>query len=97
MKIDSELAGGSNPGDPLAKSKVLCCFATYNHELNNLFIVSISILVTRVRSQGYVTVSFNVVLKDMKKLGYEVCPSEAAQFADSSVPALDIVPEKEAS
>ena len=32
--------------------------------------------VTRVRSQGYVTVTFNVVMKDMKKLGYDVTPSD---------------------
>ncbi|XP_013388568.1 B9 domain-containing protein 1 [Lingula anatina] len=32
--------------------------------------------VTRVRSQGYVTVSFSVVMKDMKKLGYDVTPSD---------------------
>merc|ERR1711976_180838 len=30
--------------------------------------------VTRMRSQGYVTVSFNVVMKDMKKLGYDMTP-----------------------
>ncbi|KAJ8318651.1 hypothetical protein KUTeg_003742 [Tegillarca granosa] len=34
--------------------------------------------VTRVRSQGFVTVSFNVVMKDMKKLGYDVIPSEVS-------------------
>ncbi|KAK3579235.1 hypothetical protein CHS0354_033306 [Potamilus streckersoni] len=32
--------------------------------------------VTRVRSQGFVSVSFNVVMKDMKKLGYDVLPSD---------------------
>ncbi|XP_074866988.1 B9 domain-containing protein 1 isoform X2 [Carettochelys insculpta] len=32
--------------------------------------------VTTVRSQGFVTISFNVVTKDMKKLGYDVSPSE---------------------
>lgn len=32
--------------------------------------------VTRVRSQGFVTISFNIMTKDMKKLGYEVCPSD---------------------
>ncbi|XP_040431057.1 B9 domain-containing protein 1 isoform X1 [Cygnus olor] len=32
--------------------------------------------VTRVRSQGFVTISFNVVTKDMKKLGYDVSPSD---------------------
>ena len=31
---------------------------------------------TRVRSQGFVTVSFNVVMKDMKKLGYDIQPSD---------------------
>ncbi|KFO77134.1 B9 domain-containing protein 1, partial [Cuculus canorus] len=31
--------------------------------------------VTRVRSQGFMTISFNVVTKDLKKLGYDVCPS----------------------
>ncbi|XP_033736910.1 B9 domain-containing protein 1-like [Pecten maximus] len=34
--------------------------------------------VTRVRSQGFVTVSFNIVSKDMKKLGYDVIPSEVS-------------------
>lgn len=34
------------------------------------------LLVTRVRSQGFVTISFNVVTKDMKKLGYDVSPSD---------------------
>lgn len=30
--------------------------------------------VTRVRSQGFVTLLFNVVTKDMKKLGYDTGP-----------------------
>lgn len=34
--------------------------------------------VTRVRSQGFVTVSFNVIMKDMKKLGYDVLPSDVS-------------------
>ena len=33
-------------------------------------------VVTRVRSQGFATISFNVVTKDMKKLGYDVLPSD---------------------
>lgn len=33
-------------------------------------------LVTRVRSQGFVTISFNVVTKDIKKLGYDVSPTD---------------------
>nr|XP_033770671.1 B9 domain-containing protein 1 isoform X2 [Geotrypetes seraphini]XP_033770672.1 B9 domain-containing protein 1 isoform X2 [Geotrypetes seraphini] len=32
--------------------------------------------VTRVRSQGFVTISFNVVSKDMKKLGYDTSPAD---------------------
>ena len=34
--------------------------------------------VTRVRSQGFTWVTFNVVMKDMKKMGYDVQPSDAA-------------------
>ena len=41
----------------------------------NFIVVS---AVTRVRSQGYVTLTFNVVMKDMKKLGYDVTPSDVA-------------------
>ncbi|XP_063270157.1 B9 domain-containing protein 1 isoform X1 [Prinia subflava] len=32
--------------------------------------------VTRVRSQGFVTVSFNVMTKDLHKLGYDVPPAQ---------------------
>lgn len=31
---------------------------------------------TRVRSQGFVTVVFNVVTKDMRKLGYDTGPTD---------------------
>jgi len=34
--------------------------------------------VTRVRSQGFTWVTFNVVMKDMKKMGYDVQPSDVA-------------------
>ncbi|KAK5856525.1 hypothetical protein PBY51_008114 [Eleginops maclovinus] len=34
--------------------------------------------VTRVRSQGFVTVSFHIITKDMKKLGYDTGPSNTA-------------------
>ncbi|XP_031717962.1 B9 domain-containing protein 1 [Anarrhichthys ocellatus] len=34
--------------------------------------------VTRVRSQGFVTVSFHIITKDMKKLGYDTGPSSSA-------------------
>ncbi|KFR08075.1 B9 domain-containing protein 1, partial [Opisthocomus hoazin] len=37
--------------------------------------------VTRVRSQGFVTISFNVVTKDMKKLGYDVSPSDVQNLS----------------
>ncbi|KAF3846646.1 hypothetical protein F7725_003724 [Dissostichus mawsoni] len=34
--------------------------------------------VTRVRSQGFVTVSFHIITKDMRKLGYDTGPSNTA-------------------
>ncbi|XP_026877994.2 B9 domain-containing protein 1 [Electrophorus electricus] len=34
--------------------------------------------VTRVRSQGFVTLQFNIVTKDMKKLGYDTTSTEQA-------------------
>ncbi|XP_064603683.1 B9 domain-containing protein 1-like [Liolophura sinensis] len=45
--------------------------------------------VTRVRSQGHVIVSFNVVTKDMKKLGYDVLP---ADISNTSLPDTVGVP-----
>ncbi|XP_018620074.1 B9 domain-containing protein 1 isoform X1 [Scleropages formosus] len=44
--------------------------------------------VTRVRSQGTVTISFNIVTKDMKKLGYDATPSEALSAAEARTPSL---------
>ncbi|XP_077774779.1 B9 domain-containing protein 1 isoform X3 [Podarcis muralis] len=44
-----------------------------------------SLQVTRVRSQGFVTLSFNVVTKDMKKLGYDVSPASASNPSFTSV------------
>ncbi|XP_031671640.1 B9 domain-containing protein 1 isoform X2 [Oncorhynchus kisutch] len=34
--------------------------------------------VTRVRSQGFVSLSFHIVTKDMKRLGYDTTPSETS-------------------
>ncbi|XP_042196936.1 B9 domain-containing protein 1 [Callorhinchus milii] len=34
--------------------------------------------VTRVKSQGYVTLSFNMVTRDMKKLGYDSGPIDGS-------------------
>jgi len=45
------------------------------------FIHVVFLLVTRVRSQGFVTISFNVVTKDMKKLGYDVSPSDVQNLS----------------
>ncbi|XP_069501772.1 B9 domain-containing protein 1 isoform X1 [Ambystoma mexicanum] len=42
--------------------------------------------VTRVRSQGSVTISFNVVTKDMKKLGYDTSPSDVQNPSGTSLP-----------
>ncbi|KAJ7305999.1 hypothetical protein JRQ81_010365 [Phrynocephalus forsythii] len=41
--------------------------------------------VTRVRSQGFVTLSFNVVTKDMKKLGYDTSPGNVSSPSLTSV------------
>ncbi|XP_048465348.1 B9 domain-containing protein 1 isoform X2 [Rhincodon typus] len=38
--------------------------------------------VTRVLSQGYVTISFNIVTKDLKKLGYDSIPTN--QISDNT-------------
>uniref|UniRef100_A0A914VM81 B9 domain-containing protein 1 n=1 Tax=Plectus sambesii TaxID=2011161 RepID=A0A914VM81_9BILA len=47
--------------------------------------------VTRVRTNGYVTVSFNIVLKDLKKLGYDVSPSSVTKL--SEFPVQSFVPQ----
>ncbi|XP_075879983.1 B9 domain-containing protein 1 [Nelusetta ayraudi] len=43
--------------------------------------------VTRVQSQGFVTVSFNIMTKDMKKLGYDTGPAAAAANTQSATSA----------
>lgn len=49
----------------------------------------ICVLVTRVRSQGYVTVNFRIVMKNMKALGYSVKPSDLNPMPiQASVPQL---------
>lgn len=58
----------------------------FRQVLNSL---SCSVAVTRVRSQGHVVVSFNVVTKDMKKLGYDVLP---ADISNTSLPDTVGVP-----
>lgn len=40
--------------------------------------------VTRVQSQGFVTVSFNIMTKDTKKLGYDTGPGAAAANTQSA-------------
>ncbi|KAI2581804.1 B9 domain containing 1 [Homo sapiens] len=42
--------------------------------------------VTRVRSQGFVTLLFNVVTKDMRKLGYDTGPSDTQGVLGPSPP-----------
>jgi len=49
-----------------------------------------SFVVTRVRSQGYVTVTFNVVTKDMKKLGYDCTPSDMANPQSVDLAGLSV-------
>lgn len=42
--------------------------------------------VTRVRSQGFVTLLFNMVTKDMRKLGYDTGPPDTQGVLGPSVP-----------
>lgn len=42
--------------------------------------------VTRVRSQGFVTLLFNVVTKDMRKLGYDTGPPDTQRASGPSPP-----------
>ncbi|VDM41220.1 unnamed protein product [Toxocara canis] len=46
--------------------------------------------VTRVRSQGFVNVTMNVVLKDLKKYGYDVIPSSIARISEFPLPKFDL-------
>lgn len=46
--------------------------------------------VTRVRSQGHVTVTFNVITKDLKKLGYDCTPSDVANPQSADVSGLSV-------
>lgn len=41
---------------------------------------------TRVRSQGFVTLLFNVVTKDMRKLGYDIGPLDMQVVSGPSPP-----------
>lgn len=47
-------------------------------------------LVTRVRSQGYITVTFNVVTKDMGKMGYDCMPSDMVNPQSHDVSGLSV-------
>jgi len=47
------------------------------------------VAVTRVRSQGYMTLTFNVVMKDLRTMGYEVTAGSASAN-DSAVPAAPV-------
>jgi hypothetical protein len=45
--------------------------------------------VTRVTTQGFVNVSFNVVLKDMKKFGYDTCPPTLSRMSEYPLPNFE--------
>ncbi|VDK25225.1 unnamed protein product [Anisakis simplex] len=47
--------------------------------------------VTRVRSQGFISVTMNVVLKDLKKYGYDVVPSSISNVSEFPLPKFDDV------
>ena len=54
----------------------------------------IDVSVTRVKTQGSVNVTFNVVMKDMKKLGYDVLPSDVSNPAIVQTPLAAPAPSK---
>ena len=51
---------------------------------NQCGITDLSLSVTRVRSQGFVTLSFNIITKDMKRLGYDTTPTDGAHTHTAS-------------
>lgn len=61
--------------------QVVCCLSQSNP--TNAQLLS---PVTRVRSQGFVTLLFNVVTKDMKKLGYDTGPVDTQGVLSPSLP-----------
>lgn len=55
------------------------------------------VAVTRVKTQGTVNVTFNVVMKDMKKLGYDVVPSDVSNPTIVQTPLAAPAPSKSAA
>ncbi|KAH7718754.1 B9 protein [Aphelenchoides avenae] len=51
--------------------------------------------VTRVRTQGFVTLSFNTVLKDIKKFGYDVQPLTISRISEFPLPQFEYAPPPE--
>ena len=44
--------------------------------------------VTRVSTQGIITATFNIVLKDLKKFGYDVIPQTLARASELPLPVF---------
>ena len=44
--------------------------------------------VTRVSTQGIITATFNIVLKDLKKFGYDVIPQKLARASELPLPVF---------
>ena len=51
------------------------------HSVVVVVVVDDDVVVTRVRSQGYMTITFNIVMKDLRTMGYDVTPSDSAKPA----------------
>uniref|UniRef100_A0A914Z1T9 B9 domain-containing protein 1 n=1 Tax=Panagrolaimus superbus TaxID=310955 RepID=A0A914Z1T9_9BILA len=45
--------------------------------------------VTRVSTQGLITITFDIVLKDMKKFGYDVIPQTLSRVSDFPMPVFN--------
>lgn len=44
---------------------------------------------TRVTTQGFIRISFNLVLKDLKKFGYDSCPPTLSRLSEYPLPNFE--------
>lgn len=74
--------GMGQPVVPILQERLL----GWRRSLSSLADAALLSPVTRVRSQGFVTLLFNVVTKDMRKLGYDTGPPDTQRASGPSPP-----------
>ncbi|CAD5235751.1 unnamed protein product [Bursaphelenchus xylophilus] len=79
------------PQASTATQRILSFFTGRRAEFVDSRIVSMSQgrEITRVSSQGLITVTFNVVLKDIKKYGYDVSPATISRISEFPLPHFE--------